>query len=1014
MVVGRAGIPASSFTDFATLLRVLRRRARLTQRELGIAVGYSEAQISRLEQGKRLPDPAVVAALFVPSLRLSGEPEVAARLHELARSARSARHQDESPSAREDDGPSRGERPSEDAGDDESPDENPGEGSADVGPATHPDDLAAIPAAPRPGVDRPVLAGRLRGGLADGQRVLLYGEPGTGKTTLAAAVARDLAPDIPVCWLTLTAGITTPAEAVVRRLARFLDRHGQRDVAPLLDPSRTERPLPRDEQLYLLGTALNRSGTLTCLDNAHLLDSEPDTRSLVEHLVSSTQVAFAAISREQLLLPGFEPFRVGGLDRAEATALIERLSGRALPGQLAGRLIARTDGNPMLIRLALGQVGTGDPAALVDRLETQSAVSAYLLRTTLAGLSEPGRLLTALLAVFRHPVDLHDERLIEAGQGLAGSYDAAAGIEELLRRQLVGDSARAALHPLVRDHVYAGLAGDGRHRRSLHRLAASHCDRALGDPLEASWHYTRAGDPAAAAGLLIAGAAALAARGRSVRAADLITELLAGDGVSDENQRQLLVVRGDLLLHTERAVEAEQSYRAALARPDPPAARADVSWRLAQSLLQRAQAPEALELCRTATAGLADQDVVLRGQLAAVRAQALLTLSRFDEAAASAAAACELADQIATVAADVAASVRARSYGVLGIVARLRGRADEAREQLGLALAAARTAGLSALAGRTLFNSAAIAHENGELDQAERLYGQALAEMRTVGDAYGTASVLHAQGALRHGSGATDEAMALLLEACALRRRLGDPHGTANSEHAYARVLLSVGQIGEARAMLAEVIAATASIGERRSRGYYLDSMAMFALADEDLSAAGGYLDEAADLAAAIGDANLLTEIGLHRVLAKLASGDLAGATDLTAAGDLAGAGQAGGAGLVGGRAGASASKPLVLMGLALAACLALAAADGDSAATYAARMARLAASTGHTLEGWAAERIGAAAAAVRRGGPAPPPTRYPRLIMVAEDDQLAAGPLVTSAPVSRLRTGPGPRSNRG
>jgi hypothetical protein len=40
-------------------------------------IGTSGSQISRLEQGKRLPDPAAVAALFVPSLGLSGEPEVA-------------------------------------------------------------------------------------------------------------------------------------------------------------------------------------------------------------------------------------------------------------------------------------------------------------------------------------------------------------------------------------------------------------------------------------------------------------------------------------------------------------------------------------------------------------------------------------------------------------------------------------------------------------------------------------------------------------------------------------------------------------------------------------------------------------------------------------------------------------------------------------------------------------------------------------------------------------------------
>ena len=73
----RAAWPASSVTEFGQLLRVLRHRARLTQRELGVAVGCSEAQICRLEQEGRLPDPAVVAALFLPVLRLGAEPELA-------------------------------------------------------------------------------------------------------------------------------------------------------------------------------------------------------------------------------------------------------------------------------------------------------------------------------------------------------------------------------------------------------------------------------------------------------------------------------------------------------------------------------------------------------------------------------------------------------------------------------------------------------------------------------------------------------------------------------------------------------------------------------------------------------------------------------------------------------------------------------------------------------------------------------------------------------------------------
>ena len=40
---------------------------------MGRAVGYSREQIARLENGSRMPDLAVVAALFVPALFLEQE-----------------------------------------------------------------------------------------------------------------------------------------------------------------------------------------------------------------------------------------------------------------------------------------------------------------------------------------------------------------------------------------------------------------------------------------------------------------------------------------------------------------------------------------------------------------------------------------------------------------------------------------------------------------------------------------------------------------------------------------------------------------------------------------------------------------------------------------------------------------------------------------------------------------------------------------------------------------------------
>lgn len=84
-------IPASTldkFTTFGDLLRFLRRRAGITQLEFSIAVGYSDSQISRLEQNMRLPDPPMIEARFVPALYLEEEPKAIARLLELAATVR--------------------------------------------------------------------------------------------------------------------------------------------------------------------------------------------------------------------------------------------------------------------------------------------------------------------------------------------------------------------------------------------------------------------------------------------------------------------------------------------------------------------------------------------------------------------------------------------------------------------------------------------------------------------------------------------------------------------------------------------------------------------------------------------------------------------------------------------------------------------------------------------------------------------------------------------------------------
>jgi WD40 repeat protein/transcriptional regulator with XRE-family HTH domain len=76
------------FTTFGDLLRFLRRRIGITQLELATAVGYSDTQISRLEQNQRPPDIPTIEARFISALGLENEPKIVSRLLDLAANVR--------------------------------------------------------------------------------------------------------------------------------------------------------------------------------------------------------------------------------------------------------------------------------------------------------------------------------------------------------------------------------------------------------------------------------------------------------------------------------------------------------------------------------------------------------------------------------------------------------------------------------------------------------------------------------------------------------------------------------------------------------------------------------------------------------------------------------------------------------------------------------------------------------------------------------------------------------------
>ena len=808
-------------TTFGEMLKYLRRRAQLTQRELAIAVGYTEAHVCRLEKNERLPDLATVAALFIPALDLKDEPALMEQLLKLAAQAHTDRqiasitvhqitieHQVEQALG----------------------------------------DLEDIPTPLPYNVLRPAMLQRLSTALAHERCVAVCGMPGAGRTALAAAVAREYQAG-PVFWITLAAGVNTSVEAIVRQLALFFLAHGQEQVRPLVERRSDAAPQPLDQQLMLLRAALAQLPALLCFDDVHLLIENETSGSqtglaLLRHLSATTSAALLLTSRQDVPLPVTQ-IKLGGLEPGEARELAERLG--LDPGTgVVKRLLAKTGGNPMLLRLAVGKLleTHAEAETFVEHLETQPQVTSYLLSAVLHDLAPATQWLTALLAVFRQPVDLYDETLVELVEqaGPPGSLEEA--IAELQRRHLIDDTCRAALHPLVKDHLYASLAADAPRRKRLHGLAAEWSERAPGDVVEAAYHWVYTGDIARAAEIIADQSEPLFNQGKAQAAVQVVDQALEQlrrkRGDTSSLRRGLLSARGDLLRGSLRAAEAEASYREALALAhDLPSVRAQIVRSLAQLLMQRGQSAEAMHLCQSATAGLAPTDTVLLARLASIECRAHLVLSHYDEAEKTANYALGLADQFAEFLPQLADDVRARAERTLGWVSYTRH--PEGIESLAhyrRALAFARRAGLRMIENAVLSNMATALTERGDFEQALQIYQEALKGCEALGDLYATAAILHNLGQTQHLCGEPEVALHWYDRACEIEQAVGDREGLLSTQQCRAALFLEMGKLPEARAVLDHVLAEDTGSSDTWTMGSCLCSLAEVQLLQGEVDAA--------------------------------------------------------------------------------------------------------------------------------------------------------------------------------
>ncbi|GAB4582084.1 MAG: tetratricopeptide repeat protein [Anaerolineales bacterium] len=413
-----------AFDTFGEILKFLRRRARLTQKDLSIAVGYSESHISRLEGNERPPDPATLAALFVPALRLEKEPELVSRMMELAEAARgeSALRPEKPPSAP---------------------------------PNNLPLHLTSFVGRTREIFEGVQLSSEYR-------LVTLTGAGGCGKTRLALRIAEDVLPAYPDgVWFVEFAPLGVPA-LIPQTIATVVGVQEMRDrpVAMVL------REFLRPRRLLLI------------LDNCEHLVA--DIAVLVETLLLTCPgLHILATSRETLNIAGEITFRVPplrlpslgwvhSLERvaeAEAVKLFVERARAGLPSftlteenaAAVAQICARLDGIPLAIELAAARVRLMQVEQIAARLDDRFA----LLTTGPRSFPERHRTLQALMDWSYSLLEQPEQALLNRLSVFAGSFTLEAAEAISGEPETVDLLARLVDKSLV---IAENLAGGMRYR----------------------------------------------------------------------------------------------------------------------------------------------------------------------------------------------------------------------------------------------------------------------------------------------------------------------------------------------------------------------------------------------------------------------------------------------------------------------------------------------------------------------------------------------------------------------
>jgi len=636
----------------------------------------------------------------------------------------------------------------------------------------------------RPTIGRDAELGRMRAVMEDcaanrrGSTVLLSGEPGIGKSHLAAAVAQLGAEMGFRCHRAELAELGA-GRAALETLLGGLAESWALDEADAADPMMKAhvcevlgQPIPQalGAQYEALAKATRvagqRAATASVVRQAsatasHLLVAEdvhsasPDTLHLVAALAAAAEAHGAVLlvtgrsnaeQMSEVLAACDHPLtlELAPLSKGEC---VELAAAAGVTREHAEIAAERAGGNPLFLEelaRAMAEGGAADSLpgtvqslalARVDRLAPEARL-AVQLAAVLGTRFSPGALHSMLGDTSFDPVTLIDSGLFADTSG------------ELTFR-----------HALLRDGVYAALTRE--RRRELHARAASVVGSS--DLAARALHLDRAGDPAAAQAYL----EAARQRAGAFQHDDALQLLARACEVAASGELfGCQMARGATLREVSAQREAVQAFTAAAEAAASPLERCRALLGSAAAHRALSGYPAALEALDQAEAS--SPDAALRSQIHYHRASIFFGLARLAESEREARAALELANALGEP------EWQARGESAMADVAWGVGRVREARDHYEACLAIFDALGLVRLAlpNRVMLGWALL--WVGEAEAGRRELHRALAEATSIHDRFGELFALHAMAMqLFYAEGDAVGARASAVRALGIAREIG-------------------------------------------------------------------------------------------------------------------------------------------------------------------------------------------------------------------------------------------------